>query len=222
MKYTDKQRETATFTCPECGGHKFRYSEYRVYGERLRHCASGMVCNFAWPADDDSVHLILAPKNPHQRFLDAVRAGKNVWCKQAGREREGLLCCINTSYPNTIEYTIQLVNDPENWLLVEGVDIPLRPTQDYLDKYGFTLKECCRPLVKGDRFQGWVTEEAAFLNSKPLQFTDDEIKQMIVLCHPDKHGGSKSAHDITARLLSMRRKSSNSKLRVGDADGKVM
>lgn len=43
-----------------------------------------------------------------------------------------------------------------------------------------------------------------FLNSEPAQFTPGEIKTLIKLCHPDKHGGSEDAKDITVKLLKMR------------------
>jgi hypothetical protein len=39
----------------------------------------------------------------------------------------------------------------------------------------------------------------------PRQFTKDELRQLIALCHPDKHGGSQAANDITAKLLSLRK-----------------
>lgn len=43
-----------------------------------------------------------------------------------------------------------------------------------------------------------------FLNSESQQFTPDEIKTLIKLCHPDKHGGSEDAKEITVKLLKMR------------------
>lgn len=36
------------------------------------------------------------------------------------------------------------------------------------------------------------------------QFTPAEIKTLIQLCHPDKHGGKQSAVHITSKLLKMR------------------
>ena len=35
------------------------------------------------------------------------------------------------------------------------------------------------------------------------QFSREEIKQLVRLCHPDKHNGSKTASAITAKLLTM-------------------
>ena len=41
-------------------------------------------------------------------------------------------------------------------------------------------------------------------NNKKPQFSQDEIRTLLQLCHPDKHDGKQSAQDITAKLLSMR------------------
>ena len=38
------------------------------------------------------------------------------------------------------------------------------------------------------------------------QFSDDDIKKMLLLCHPDKHGGKQIAHEVTQKLLAMRGK----------------
>lgn len=37
------------------------------------------------------------------------------------------------------------------------------------------------------------------------QFTKDEINTLLRLCHPDKHGNSKTATAMTQKLLSLRR-----------------
>ncbi len=39
---------------------------------------------------------------------------------------------------------------------------------------------------------------------KTSELTRAEVDTLIRLCHPDKHGGSQSANDITARLLGLR------------------
>lgn len=36
-------------------------------------------------------------------------------------------------------------------------------------------------------------------------FSNDEIKTLIVLCHPDKHGGKDTAVKMTQKLLGMRK-----------------
>lgn len=48
----------------------------------------------------------------------------------------------------------------------------------------------------------------AFLNGTNGQsfqmLTDKEIKTLLALCHPDKHGGNKAAEEVTRKLLAMR------------------
>lgn len=45
-----------------------------------------------------------------------------------------------------------------------------------------------------------------FLNSDPIEigFSQDEIKKLIALCHPDKHQQKQSAVEMTQKLLAMR------------------
>lgn len=45
----------------------------------------------------------------------------------------------------------------------------------------------------------------AFLNGESQQFSQPEIRSLIKLCHPDKHGGSDEAHQITVKLLKMKK-----------------
>jgi hypothetical protein len=47
------------------------------------------------------------------------------------------------------------------------------------------------------------------LSRRKPPFDQAEIKQLIALCHPDKHDNSKVASDITAKLISMRTKRTN-------------
>jgi hypothetical protein len=42
----------------------------------------------------------------------------------------------------------------------------------------------------------------AFLQGK--QLTNDDIRKLLLLCHPDKHAGKQIAQDMTAKLLTMR------------------
>ena len=44
----------------------------------------------------------------------------------------------------------------------------------------------------------------AFLEGKSKQFNREEIDRLVRLCHPDKHGQSKAAVEMTQKLLSMR------------------
>ena len=41
-------------------------------------------------------------------------------------------------------------------------------------------------------------------NISQPQFTEEELKKLLQLCHPDKHGGKQMAVDMTAKLLQLR------------------
>jgi hypothetical protein len=42
-------------------------------------------------------------------------------------------------------------------------------------------------------------------NNTGNQFSQDDIKRLLLLCHPDKHGGKQIAVEITSKLLNMRK-----------------
>lgn len=42
-------------------------------------------------------------------------------------------------------------------------------------------------------------------STAPATFTPDEIARLVRLCHPDKHGGSAAATEITTKLLQLRK-----------------
>ena len=45
----------------------------------------------------------------------------------------------------------------------------------------------------------------AFLEgSKDEQLSDEDIQKLILLCHPDKHGGKPIASEMTRKLLEIR------------------
>ena len=41
-------------------------------------------------------------------------------------------------------------------------------------------------------------------NQQNTQFTPDELRTLLSLCHPDRHGGKESATRITQKLIAMR------------------
>lgn len=43
-----------------------------------------------------------------------------------------------------------------------------------------------------------------FLDSEPL-FNLDDVKRLLILCHPDKHNGKKSAEVMTVKLLKLKK-----------------
>lgn len=65
----------------------------------------------------------------------------------------------------------------------------------------FLLLDQWNILIEKINARGGTT----FLETGNGVFTQDEINTLINLCHPDKHGGKKSATDMTQKLLSLRR-----------------
>lgn len=47
--------------------------------------------------------------------------------------------------------------------------------------------------------------EALFTQGSPgtKQFSKQEIRKLVFLCHPDKHGNKKSATELTTKLIAM-------------------
>lgn len=50
--------------------------------------------------------------------------------------------------------------------------------------------------------QGFL--EDGIIPNNNHQFTQDEIKKLILLCHPDKHDGKPMAKELTDKLLKLR------------------
>lgn len=59
-------------------------------------------------------------------------------------------------------------------------------------------------LAWSQQMQANAIQEIERLRNVRSTFTKDEIRTLIRLCHPDRHGGSASATDMTAKLLSLR------------------
>lgn len=75
-----------------------------------------------------------------------------------------------------------------------------RKYEDMSDKYQRLLGKWNRLVTHINRKGG-----QEFLQSTAkVQFTSDEIKKLISLCHPDRHQGSKIAGEMTVKLLKMR------------------
>ena len=70
-----------------------------------------------------------------------------------------------------------------------------------LDKYNGLLDEW-NDLINEINAKGGE----AFLKGKnqPTQFTDEEIKKLLILCHPDKHNGKPLATEMTALLNKLK------------------
>lgn len=51
-----------------------------------------------------------------------------------------------------------------------------------------------------------LQKEVTRLRNCKNGLTDEDIRSLLLLCHPDKHGGKDSATRITQKLLAMRDK----------------
>lgn len=70
------------------------------------------------------------------------------------------------------------------------------------------LKEKWNALVATINARGgkaFLDGNARVLNGDaPPQFTKQEIRMLLLLCHPDKHNGHPSAHEMTLKLLELK------------------
>lgn len=46
---------------------------------------------------------------------------------------------------------------------------------------------------------------AAMAAQRQEQFTDEDLRRLLQLCHPDKHCGKQMAQDMTAKIQAMRK-----------------
>lgn len=62
-------------------------------------------------------------------------------------------------------------------------------------------------IIKWDELVARINAKGgeAFLNSNPKQLSAREIKKLLMLVHPDKHGASKLSEEMTILLLSLRK-----------------
>lgn len=47
---------------------------------------------------------------------------------------------------------------------------------------------------------------AHHVNGGSNTFSDEDIKRLLMLCHPDKHGGKEMARQMTTKLLTLRKR----------------
>lgn len=86
-------------------------------------------------------------------------------------------------------------------------DAALRYAAEWRDCYEHTLRKYTTLLSEWNNLVRKVNRgEYVLASAKPAAtFTAEELDTLVRLCHPDKHGGSKAANDITARLLALRK-----------------
>lgn len=62
-------------------------------------------------------------------------------------------------------------------------------------------------MSRWNKLVGRINEKGgeAFLEgSAPAEISDDDIRRLLQLCHPDKHDGKAAAVEMTQKLLSIR------------------
>lgn len=83
--------------------------------------------------------------DPYQRFRDAIREGKRVWYDQHG--------IMSAVCYTPLDFSILKSLDASR-LFIEGVDIPVQPTQEWLDRKHRKLTGECRHPLNGEEWQG--------------------------------------------------------------------
>lgn len=76
-----------------------------------------------------------------------------------------------------------------------------------LCKRCYSKKKRAEELSGKNDYERLWKEALARLNQQSQEtiINDDLLKRLIMLCHPDKHGGSLVAEDVTKQLLSIRK-----------------
>lgn len=78
---------------------------------------------------------------------------------------------------------------------------------DLVERYNYLYHNHCSLIRSGERLrQEHEALKERCTRMQATKFTDAELKKLIRLCHPDKHGDSQSATEMTQRLLEMRNK----------------
>ena len=74
----------------------------------------------------------------------------------------------------------------------------IRAHNNLIDRYNNLVDEWNGLVQKINECGGQMS------NQQNTQFTPDELRTLLSLCHPDKHGGKESATRITQKLIAMR------------------
>jgi len=76
------------------------------------------------------------------------------------------------------------------------------------DKQMLLLQDALHDLTERLREQSHSAEtwkrRARAVKKKKAPLTKDQIRDLVILCHPDKHGSSKKANEITQWLLGLK------------------
>lgn len=75
-----------------------------------------------------------------------------------------------------------------------------------LRKYHQLIREWNDLVDLIDNLGGLKRIREAVQATPTQQFTDDDIRRLLQLCHPDKHANSNLAQDMTRKLLAARQR----------------
>ncbi len=59
-------------------------------------------------------------------------------------------------------------------------------------------------IVEWNELVRRVNKENYFTGKRSNQFSPDDLDRILILCHPDKHGGKQIATEITQKILEIR------------------
>ncbi len=80
----------------------------------------------------------------------------------------------------------------------------VRAHDNLIDRYNNLIDEWNGLVQKINERGGKAFLDGQMSNQQNTQFTPDELRTLLSLCHPDKHGGKESATRVTQKLIAMR------------------
>lgn len=87
---------------------------------------------------------------------------------------------------------------------LNGLMASLEREHKRLNKTHQELRRRKGAIFKDEHLRVWK-RMTGFLHSDEAGFDDSRIRQLLQLCHPDRHRNSQAATDATAWLLSLRK-----------------
>lgn len=80
----------------------------------------------------------------------------------------------------------------------------VRAHNSLIDRYNNLIDEWNELVRKINERGGQAFLDGTAPNQQNNQFSEAELRTLLSLCHPDKHGGKESATRITQKLIAMR------------------
>lgn len=86
-------------------------------------------------------------------------------------------------------------------------DALVRSRSQLVDKYNQLVDEWNGLVRQINERGGQAFLDGTMREQQNTQFSEAELRTLLSLCHPDKHGGKESATRITQKLIAMRNNS---------------